>query len=70
MYIKMNQLDIEYTYGALESSFLRLLKIYKMNYVKIGNEQVHKYFGFRHPCILYIKQLLIDNLELLGENYY
>jgi len=70
MYIKMNKLDIEYTYGALESSFLRLLKIYKMNYVKIGNEQRHKHFGFRHPCILYTEQLLMDNPELLEENYY
>ncbi|EDZ62759.1 protein containing conserved structural domain (Acyl-CoA N-acyltransferase -like) [Sulfurimonas gotlandica GD1] len=64
IYIKMIQLDIEYTYGSLESNFLRLLKIYKLNYVTIGEEQKHKYFGLRHPCILYTKQLVADNPEL------
>ncbi|WP_373002451.1 GNAT family N-acyltransferase [Sulfurimonas sp.] len=64
IYIKMIQLDIEYTYGSLESNFLRLLKIYKLNYVTIGEEQKHKYFGLRHPCILYTKQLAADNPEL------
>jgi N-acyl-L-homoserine lactone synthetase len=72
MYIKMKQFGIEYTYGSLESNFLRLLKIYKMNYITIGQEQIHKYFGLRYPCILYTKQLIIDNPELieLQENYY
>jgi N-acyl-L-homoserine lactone synthetase len=72
MYIKMKQLNIDYTYGSLESTFFRLLKIYKMNYIKIGDEQIHKYFGLRHPCILYTKQLLLDNPELikLEENCY
>ena len=61
IYIKMIQLGVEYTYGSLESSFLRLLKIYKLNYVTIGEEQMHKYFGLRHPCILHTKQLALDN---------
>ena len=65
IYIKMIELGIEYTYGSLESNFLRLLKIYKLNYVTIGEEQTHKYFGLRNPCILYTKQLAVDNPELI-----
>ena len=61
IYTKLLQLDIEYTYGSLESNFLRLLKMYKLNYLTIGKEQMHKYFGLRHPCILHTKQLAQDN---------
>lgn len=72
MYIRMKKFGIEYTYGSLESNFLRLLGIYKMNYITIGEEQIHKYFGLRYPCILYTEQLGIDNPELINleEDYY
>ncbi len=65
MYIKMMTLNIQYTYGSLEASFLRLLKMYKMCYEVIGKEQLHKHVGLRYPCILYTKRLAEDNQELL-----
>jgi len=64
LYFKMLDLGIEYSYGSLETSFLRLLKIYKICYTTIGEGQVHGYFGLRYPCILYTKQIKIDNPEL------
>jgi len=65
MYTKMMKLGIEYTYGSLETNFLRLLRIYKMCYTTIGRGQKHGYFGLRYPCILYTKQLGTDNPELI-----
>ena len=65
MYLRMMQLDIEYTYGSLEKSFLRLLGIYKMCYHTIGEIQIHEHVGSRYPCILYTKQLGLDNPELI-----
>lgn len=65
MYIKMMTLGIEYSYGSLEESFLRLLRIYKMNYHVIGEKQIHDQFGTRYPCILYTKELGTDNPELI-----
>jgi len=65
MYLKMKKLGIEYSYGSLEESFLRLLKIYKMNYKTLTEKQMHGLFGFRYPCILYTKQLGIDNPEFI-----
>ncbi|MDQ1244907.1 MAG: hypothetical protein QG565_1247 [Campylobacterota bacterium] len=65
MYLKMMKLGIEYTYGSLEESFLRLLRIYKMNYAIIGKKQEHGPFGFRHPSVLYTKQLGADNPQII-----
>ncbi len=65
MYIKMMTLGIEYTYGTLEASFLRLLRMYKMNYNTIGEEQMYKNIGLRYPTILYTEQLGTDNPELI-----
>ncbi|MCF6331297.1 MAG: GNAT family N-acetyltransferase [Sulfurimonas sp.] len=65
MYYKMTNLGIEYTYGALEKNFIRLLKIYKISYCTLTDEQQHKYLGLRYPCILYTEQLGIDNPELI-----
>ncbi|OHE04767.1 MAG: GNAT family N-acetyltransferase [Sulfurimonas sp. RIFOXYD12_FULL_33_39] len=65
MYVKMLKLGIEYSYGSLEKSFLRLLRIYKMRYDIIGEVQNHGEFGLRYPCILYTKVLGNDNPELL-----
>ena len=67
MYAKMMKLGILYTYGSLESSFLRLLRIYKMNYHTIGEKQKHEYFGLRYPSILYTKQLGDDNPEIVEQ---
>jgi len=65
MYVKMMQEGIEYTYGYLEKSFLRLLKIYKMPYHPIGVIQKHKDFGLHYPCILYTKALGEENSQLI-----
>ncbi|MDO9265796.1 MAG: GNAT family N-acyltransferase [Sulfurimonas sp.] len=65
MYIKMMTIGVQYTYGSLEESFLRLLRIYKMNYITIGKKQIYKDVGLRYPSILYTKQLGIDNPEII-----
>jgi N-acyl-L-homoserine lactone synthetase len=66
MYVKMMQEDIAYTYGYLEESFLRLLKIYKMPYHPIGSiHQDENLGGLRYPCILYTEELGIKNPELI-----
>lgn len=65
IYFKMMELGIEYTYGSLEENFLRLLRIYKMNYATIGEKQEHGSFGFRYPSILYTKQLGVDNPQII-----
>jgi len=65
MYIKMMQEGIEYTYGYLEKSFLRLLKIYKMPYHPLSEIQKHKDFGWRFPCILYTQELGNENPEFI-----
>lgn len=65
MYSKMMKLGIEYTYGSLEESFLRLLRIYKITYITVGEKQEHKPFGFRYPSILYTKQLGDDNPHII-----
>lgn len=67
MYVKMTKLGILYTYGSLEASFLRLLRIYKMNYHTISEEQRHEYFGLRYPSVLYTKQLGEDNPEIIEQ---
>lgn len=65
MFVKMMQLGVEYSYGSLEESFLRLLKIYKMCYHTLSNKQSHGFFGSRYPCVLYTKQLGADNPEFI-----
>lgn len=68
MYHKLRELGIEYTYGSLEESFLRLLKIYKINYQTIGEKQKHDSFGLRYPSILSTERLGMDNAEIVGLN--
>lgn len=65
MYSKMKELGIEYSYGSLEKAFLRLLKIYKVHYHTLAEQQLHDLFGFRYPCVLYTQQLGEDNPELI-----
>lgn len=63
LYRKMINLGIEYTYGALEPRFIRLLKINKMKYEILAHKQQHGKMGLRHPCVLYTKILGDDNPE-------
>jgi len=67
LYYKMMDLGIEYTYGALEPRFVRLLKMYNMNYEIIGKKQFQGKMGLRFPCILYTKRLGEDNPEFIKE---
>jgi N-acyl-L-homoserine lactone synthetase len=60
-YIKLYQ--VEYIYGALEITFLRLLQILKINYQVIGEGA--EYSGFRYPCLLMVEDLVQDNTRLL-----
>jgi len=64
IYNKMKELGLEYTYGSQEASFLRLLKMYKMNYHTIGEEQMYKDVGFRYPSIIYTKEFGEDNPDI------
>jgi len=60
---KMYENKIEYTFGALEKKFIRLLKMNKIKYEPIGKAQ--DYLGFmRFPCIIYTNEFLNDNPEL------
>ncbi len=65
LYIKMRELKIEYTYGALEPRFVRLLRINKMRYDILAEKQPHGKMGLRYPCILYTKRMGDDNPEFL-----
>ncbi len=63
---RMAEMGIEYSYGALEKSFLRLLAILKMPYRPIGPYQ--QYGGrMRAPCIMSTEELLELNKELFLE---
>ncbi len=65
LYAKLMDLDIEYTYGALKSNLIRLLKIFKMCYEELSEMQMLGSMGLRYPCILYTKRLGDDNPELV-----
>ncbi len=47
--------DIKFFYAALEKSFIRLLKILKINFTIIGKEG--NFYGFRYPCIISDEEL-------------
>ncbi|MBU1658285.1 GNAT family N-acetyltransferase [bacterium] len=68
LYTKMMELGIKYSYGSLEGSFLRLLKMFKIHYDTIGEEQIHKFMCKRYPCILYTQVLGDENPEII-ENW-
>lgn len=65
LYMKMMKLGIEYTYGALEPRFVRLLRMNKMQYETLTEKQLHGKMGLRYPCILYTSQLGKDNPEFI-----
>jgi len=64
VYTKGIELGIEYTYGGLEKSFLKLLNMFNYPYKPIGEEQ--DYFGRRYPCIMYTRDLEAENPDLLS----
>jgi N-acyl-L-homoserine lactone synthetase len=63
IYFYIEKHQIQYIYGALETSFLRLLHILKINYQVIGEGA--PYYGFRYPCLLKTADLVKDNPRLL-----
>lgn len=65
-YAKMIDLNVAYTFGALEKSFFRLLNMFHFNYKQIG--ELQPYFGQRYPCILYTDELRSANPELIGKS--
>lgn len=65
LYVKMMESGIEYTYGALEARFMRLLRMFKMSYEAVGKEQLQGKMGMRIPCILYTQRLGEDNPEIV-----
>lgn len=65
VYNKLIELNIKYTYGALEKSFFRLLSILNFPYHRIG--EIQPYFGSRYPCIMYTNELREANSELFEE---
>jgi len=64
-YSKMIELDIAYTFGALEKSFFRLLRMLGFPYKRIGDVQT--YVGQRYPCVMYTDEMYAANSELLDE---
>ncbi len=63
---KMKKLGIEYTFGALEKSFHRLLGIFGMPYEIIGEPQIHG-GRMRYPSLLSTKRLAEANPDLCKE---
>jgi len=57
VYKKLKEFGIEYTYGLLEENFLRLLKIYGLDFHPIGPLQKVGLIGERYPCVLYTKEV-------------
>ncbi len=57
--IELRERNITYTYGSMERAFIRLLRINKIKYEKIGRRQY--YYGWRFPGILYTEQVINDN---------
>ncbi len=64
--IKMKELGIVCSFGALEESFLRLLHILKMPYKPIGPYQMYGN-RLRAPCIMYTDELIELNKEMFFE---
>jgi N-acyl-L-homoserine lactone synthetase len=65
--IVLRERDIKYTFGAMERGFIRLLRINRIKYEKIGRRQYH--IGWRYPCVLYTEQLLQDNPEFVNTQW-
>ena len=63
-YKKIKEYGIEYCYGALESRFLKLVNMFKIPYMPIGEAQLN-YGKKRHPSILFTADLEEQNPQLL-----
>jgi N-acyl-L-homoserine lactone synthetase len=54
--------DVDYIYGGLEKSFIKLLHIMKVKFHVIG--EASEYYGTRYPTVLVWEELVKDNPEL------
>lgn len=64
--VKMKEMGVICSYGALEESFLRLLLILKMPYRIIGPYQMYGN-RMRAPCIMFTDEMMELNKELFLE---
>lgn len=63
IYFKLREYGIDFTYGALEKGFQKLLKIFKVPYTILGDAKEY-YGGQRHPCIMNTIDLEKNNPDL------
>ena len=63
-YEKIKEYDIEHCYGMLEAKFLKLVNIFKIPYKPIS-ELEQDYDKFKYPSILNIKDLELQNPQLI-----
>ncbi|HIE35378.1 MAG TPA: GNAT family N-acetyltransferase [Campylobacterales bacterium] len=63
IYLDLKKNNVEYSLGALELSFLRLLRIFGIKYEIIG--ELQHYGNKRYPCLLYTSVLEKYNPKLL-----
>ncbi len=66
-YEKIKEHGIEYCYGMLEKKFLKLVNMFKIPYQPI-DELKRDYDKLKHPSMLQVKELEIQNPQLL--NYW
>ena len=64
LYPKLMEHGIEYSYGALQSNLIRLLRMFNAHYEEICEMKMLGSMGLRYPCILYTKRFGEDNPEL------
>jgi N-acyl-L-homoserine lactone synthetase len=65
VYAKLIELNIKYTFAALEKPFFRLLRMIGFPYRPIGD--IQPYFGSRYPCVIYTDEFFSANSELFDE---
>lgn len=66
IYFKIRDHGIVDCYGALESGFNKLLNIFKVPYITIGEAKMY-YGGLRHPSIMHTRDLELKNPGLKEE---
>ena len=60
IYDRIKGYGISYCYGTLEQSFIKLLNIFRIPYVAIGEGQL-RYGAMRYPCIMHTDALEAKN---------
>ncbi len=68
-YEKLKEYGIEYSYGALSHSFLKLVNMFKIPYMPIGPAQKYGGNDFRFPSILHTRGLELYNPQILRQQH-